>query len=146
LDLPTYFVDLTPFVPVLADGKPHTFSIDVASVEADHGLNQNWWISASLQVFLDSSSKPTIGKITKYEVTPYSQGKTTGTVGDNGDVSITVTASRKVHIESTIITGSGKINNVVFTQDLSFSNIQNYKDNTLFQVCRVKGRDGREAY
>jgi len=60
-------------------------------------------------------------------------------VGDNGDVSITVTANRKVHIESTIITGSGKITNVVFTQDLAFSNIQNYKDSTLSQVCGVEG-------
>lgn len=35
-DLPTYYVDLTPFIPVLVDGKPHNISIDVASAESDH--------------------------------------------------------------------------------------------------------------
>jgi hypothetical protein len=27
LDLPTYYVDLTPFIPILVDGKPHNISL-----------------------------------------------------------------------------------------------------------------------
>ena len=33
LDLPTYFLDLTPFVPMLTDGNSHAISLDVASAE-----------------------------------------------------------------------------------------------------------------
>lgn len=50
LDLPTYFIDLTPFVPLLADGKPHNFSLGVESAEVDHAINQNWFVSALVQV------------------------------------------------------------------------------------------------
>jgi len=35
-DLPTYNIDLTPFVPLLTDGNNHTITLDVASDEPDH--------------------------------------------------------------------------------------------------------------
>ncbi|KAF9564641.1 hypothetical protein CPC08DRAFT_660179 [Agrocybe pediades] len=133
LDLPTYFVDVTPFVPILTDGKAHNFSLDVTSAEADHTVLQNWFLSGVLQVFTDPSSKPTTGKITTYSADPFSQTNTVGTVGANGDVNITVSASRKIHIESTIISGSGQLNHVVFTQDLQYKNVQNFLQNTLIQ-------------
>lgn len=50
IELPTYFIDLTPFVPVLADGKPHNISLDVASAESNHATNQNWFVSGLVQV------------------------------------------------------------------------------------------------
>ncbi|KAF4614768.1 hypothetical protein D9613_003060 [Agrocybe pediades] len=133
LDLPTYFVDVTPFVPILTDGKAHNFSLDVTSAEADHTILQNWFLSGVLQVFTDPSSKPTTGKITTYSADPFSQTNTVGSVGANGDVNITVSASRKIHIESTIISGSGQLNHVVFTQDLQYKNVQNFLQNTLIQ-------------
>jgi hypothetical protein len=133
LDLPTYFVDVTPFVPLLTDGKPHNFSLDVTSAEDDHTILQNWFLSAALQVFLDKSSKPTTGKMTLYSADPFSETTTTGSVG-NGDVNITVAATRKLHIESTVISGSGEVNHVVFTQDLQYKNVQNILNNTQIQV------------
>ncbi|KDR81615.1 hypothetical protein GALMADRAFT_59305 [Galerina marginata CBS 339.88] len=133
LDLPTYFVDVTPFVPLLTDGKPHNFSLDVTSAENDHTILQNWFLSGVLQVFTDKSSRPTTGKITQYSADPFSKTNTVGSVGANGDVNITVSASRKIHIESTIISGSGHVNHVVFSQDLQYKNVQNLLDNTLIQ-------------
>ncbi|KAK7054899.1 hypothetical protein VNI00_003362 [Paramarasmius palmivorus] len=56
LDLPTYFLDVTPFVPLLADGNPHNFSLDVVSAEDDHVINQNWFVSGLLQVITDEVS------------------------------------------------------------------------------------------
>ncbi|KAF8201834.1 peptide N-acetyl-beta-D-glucosaminyl asparaginase amidase A-domain-containing protein [Pholiota molesta] len=132
LDLPTYFVDVTTFVPLLTDGKPHNFSLDVTSAEDDHTILQNWFLSAALQVFLDKSSKPTTGKMTLYSADPFSETTTTGSVG-NGDVNITVAATRKLHIESTVISGSGEVNHVVFTQDLQYKNVQNILNNTQIQ-------------
>lgn len=99
-----------------------------------------------LQIVTDSSSKPTTGKITKYEAEAFAQTSTLGSVGDNGDVNVTVKANHSIHIESQIVSGSGKVNNVVFTQDLSFVNTQNYLQNTFIQVlsfclCRSPSRD-----
>ena len=35
-DLPTYNIDLTPFVPLLTDGNDHTITLDISSDEPDH--------------------------------------------------------------------------------------------------------------
>ncbi|KAI0724017.1 peptide N-acetyl-beta-D-glucosaminyl asparaginase amidase A-domain-containing protein [Cerioporus squamosus] len=134
IDLPTYFIDLTPFVPVLTDGQPHNISLDVVSAEADHTINQNWFVSGNLQVVTDPSGKRTTGKITRYDVQPFANTKITGNVGENGDVNVTVAATRNIHIESEFTSGSGKTTHVVWTQSLQYSNTQNYLDNTTIQI------------
>ncbi|RPD66354.1 hypothetical protein L226DRAFT_478924 [Lentinus tigrinus ALCF2SS1-7] len=133
IDLPTYFIDLTPFVPVLTDGQPHNISLDVVSAEANHTINQNWFVSGNLQVVTDPSGKPTTGKITRYDAQPFAQTSITGSVGD-GDVNVTVSATRNIHIESEITSGSGKTTHVVWTQSLQYSNTQNYLDNATIQI------------
>ncbi|KAG5342751.1 hypothetical protein C0989_008700 [Termitomyces sp. Mn162] len=40
---------------------------------------------------------------------PFASATTTGNVADNGDINITVTATRKIHIEADIISGSGEL-------------------------------------
>jgi hypothetical protein len=134
IDLPTYFLDLSPFVPILADGKSHNITIDVASAESDHSILQNWFVSGLLQVITDSSSKPTTGQITSYTADPYAESSISGTVGD-GDVNITVSATRKIHIEANILSGSGQLTHVIWSQDLQYTNIQNYLENATIQVC-----------
>ncbi|KAH8106837.1 peptide N-acetyl-beta-D-glucosaminyl asparaginase amidase A-domain-containing protein [Cristinia sonorae] len=133
LDLPTYFIDLTPFVPILTDGKPHNISLDVVSAEDDHAINQNWFVSGNLQVVLDRSNKPTTGKITVLDAPPFAVTKTTGSVGGN-DVNFTVTATRRIHIEADIVSGSGRRNHVVWSQNLQFSNTQDFIDNSNVQL------------
>ena len=54
----------------------------------------------------DPSGKPTTGKITKYDAQPFAVTTTTGSVGANGDVNVTVQATRSVHIESQIVIAS----------------------------------------
>ncbi|KAJ7285831.1 peptide N-acetyl-beta-D-glucosaminyl asparaginase amidase A-domain-containing protein [Mycena rebaudengoi] len=134
IDLPTYFLDLTPFVPILTDGKPHLFTIDVVSAEDDKTTLQNWFVSGLLQVVTDSSSKRTTGKITSYNAEPFAQTTVTGSVGDNGDVDVTVTASRKIQISANILSGSGKATHVVWSQNLQYINKQSYLDNTSIQT------------
>ncbi|KAJ7940635.1 peptide N-acetyl-beta-D-glucosaminyl asparaginase amidase A-domain-containing protein [Mycena leptocephala] len=133
LDLPTYFLDLTPFVPLLTDGKPHLFTIDVVSAEADHTILPNWYVSGLLQVVTDSSSKRTTGKVTSYSAEPFAQTSITGSVGDNGDVNITITASRKIQISASILSGSGKATHATWSQELLYINQQNYLQNTSVQ-------------
>ncbi|KAK0228539.1 peptide N-acetyl-beta-D-glucosaminyl asparaginase amidase A-domain-containing protein [Armillaria fumosa] len=137
LELPTYFLDVTPFAPLLSDGNPHNFTIDVPSAEADHSTNQNWFVSGLLQVITDSSSKRTTGKITKYAVDPFATTSATGSVSQSDfDVEITVKATRSVHIEADVIRGNGKTTHVVWTQDMSYSNFQVYTNEALTQFIK----------
>ncbi|EMD38315.1 hypothetical protein CERSUDRAFT_48628 [Gelatoporia subvermispora B] len=132
LDLPTYYIDMTPFVPILTDGEPHNISIDVVSAETNHSINQNWYVSGNLHVKTDTSTKPTTGKLTLYEAEPFAQTTTVG-YQSSLDVNVTVTATRSIHIEADIIAGSGVRSHVVWTQQLEFSNTQNWLDNATFQ-------------
>lgn len=138
LDVPTYAIDVTPFVPLLTDGNPHTFTIDVASAEDTHGVNGNWYVSGSLQVLTDTSSARTTGSIKKYIGDSFASTSTTGTVSDNGDLDFTVIANHDLHIESEIISGSGKRTSVVWSQKLQYSNNQRYLENTKFQLLNQR--------
>ncbi|KAL4265299.1 Peptide-N4-(N-acetyl-beta-glucosaminyl)asparagine amidase A [Pleurotus pulmonarius] len=136
LDLPTYFIDVTPFVPLLVDGKPHNFTIDVASAEADHSILQNWFVSGALYVATDSSTRPTTGKIVSYDVSPFAQSTTKGNIGDIGEVEFSLEASRRLRIESEVVSGSGAKSHVVWSQSLAFSNSQTYRVNGTVQSLR----------
>ncbi|KAH9010509.1 peptide N-acetyl-beta-D-glucosaminyl asparaginase amidase A-domain-containing protein [Lactarius pseudohatsudake] len=124
LDMPTYHLDLTPFIPILANGQPHTITLDVASAEPDHQINKNWYLSGLLQVNLDSSTSPTTGNITLYQASDYAVSTATGS--NDGDINIIVNASRSIHIEAEIISGSGEQTKVVFTQNLEYENVNNF--------------------
>lgn len=137
LDLPTYFLDLTPFAPTFADGLPHNVTLDVASAEANHTLNQNWYVSGLLQVVTDPSGKPTTGGITCYDVEPYAVTETSASIG-GADINITVSAQRSLYIEAVVLSGSGQENYVVFQQDLNYTNTQYYLDNANTQVSGWK--------
>ena len=77
--------------------------------------------------------------MTQYSVEPFSKTTTVGSVGKNGDVNVTVSATRQVRIESTIISGSGMVNNVVWVQNLEYNNVQNFltRSNTTIQVGEI---------
>ncbi|KAH9031822.1 peptide N-acetyl-beta-D-glucosaminyl asparaginase amidase A-domain-containing protein [Lactarius hengduanensis] len=108
LDIPTYHLDLTPFIPILTNGQPHNITLDVASAEPDHQINKNWYLSGLLQVNLDSSTSPTTGNITLYQADDYAVSTATGS--NDSDINIVVNASRSIHIEAEIIAGSGEQN------------------------------------
>lgn len=138
IDLPTYHLDLTPFIPILTDGEPHNITLDVASAEPDHQINQNWFLSGLLQVKLDSSTIPTTGKIKRYEASDFASSSVSSSkVGV--DVNITLRASHTVHIETEIIAGSGARTEVVFSQNLEYENVQtnlqNFTTQNIFQVA-----------
>ncbi|KAH9177885.1 peptide N-acetyl-beta-D-glucosaminyl asparaginase amidase A-domain-containing protein [Lactarius sanguifluus] len=124
LDMPTYHLDLTPFIPILTNGQPHNITLDVASVESDHKINPNWYLSGLLQVNLDSSTLPTTGNITLYQADDYALSTASGS--NDSDINIIVNASRSIHIEAEIMAGSGEKTKVVFTQNLEYGNVQTY--------------------
>ncbi|KAH9047942.1 peptide N-acetyl-beta-D-glucosaminyl asparaginase amidase A-domain-containing protein [Lactarius deliciosus] len=133
LDMPTYHLDLTPFIPILTNGQPHNITLDVASAEPDHQINQNWFLSGLLQVNLDSSTLPTAGNITLYQADDYALSTVTGY--NDSDINIIVNASRIIHIEAEIIAGSGEQTKVVFTQNLEYGNVQKIPIQQVFQIA-----------
>ena len=64
---------------------------------------------------------------------------TTGTVREVGDLDVTVKAIRSVRIEAEVVSGSGETNHVIFEQHLSYSNVQEYKQNATVQVRLENG-------
>ncbi|KAF5326368.1 hypothetical protein D9611_000008 [Ephemerocybe angulata] len=139
LDLPTYFLDLTPFAPIFADGKPHLITLDVVSAEDDHAVLQNWYLSGLLQVFTDASGLPTTGTL-RQAVEPYAQIETLGEVAENGNVVVTVSAARKLSIEATVVSGSGEVNEVSWSQVLEYKNTQYYLNGALEQSIGQSAR------
>ena len=132
--MPTYHLDFTPFIPILTDGEPHTITLDVASAEPDHQINQNWFLSGLLQVKLDSSTTPTTEKITRYEASNFVTSNVL--LSKSGvDVDITLNASRSVYIEAEILAGSGARTEVVFSQSLDYAIVQRYLQSFTKKVC-----------
>ncbi|KAJ3744684.1 peptide-N4-(N-acetyl-beta-glucosaminyl)asparagine amidase A [Lentinula detonsa] len=130
-ELPTYFVDVSPFVPLLTDGSPHNFTLDVVSAETNHTINSNWFVSGILQVILDTTSEPTTGRMTVHSASDYANTSITGFATDFGHFDATVTATRDIHIEADIRSGSDQLTHIVWKQDLRFTNIQTYRNNGL---------------
>lgn len=138
LDLPTYFLDLTPWVPLLTDGQSHNFTIDVVSAEENHAINANWYVSGLLQVVTDDSSKPTTGKVISYSAQPFSQSSVTSQPHKDGEIDVTVSMSRKVYIESTIVSGSGKTTVATWSQDTQYSNHYTLTNNGTSKASTIK--------
>ena len=107
--------------------------MDIASAEPDHMINSNWIISANLQVITGPSTRPTTGKITSYSAEPFVRS-TDALSTVEGGVEIITKATRRLRIESEVISGSGSKKRVVWSQDLAFSNTQWYLNDTLVQV------------
>jgi hypothetical protein len=161
LDLPTYYIDLTPFVPLLANGRPHSITLDVVSAEANHTINDNWFVSGNIQVSLASfsdfwhsftwlwhppqvitdptSNGTTTGNITSYEVAPFATTSVRGTLAENGDLNVTVQAARQLKIEADVTNASGKTTHVVWQQNLQYQNLQIYRENATTQVGCIIG-------
>ncbi|KIK57824.1 hypothetical protein GYMLUDRAFT_46028 [Collybiopsis luxurians FD-317 M1] len=132
LDLPTYVLDITPFLPLLTDGAAHNFTLDVISAESDGAINQNWFVSGLLQIVTAATSSPTTGNMTVYEASNFPVSSSSASISQNGNAVITVDASRTIHIESDVCS-EGACTTVVFDQSLQYSNVQSYLDDLNIQ-------------
>ncbi|KAI1091468.1 hypothetical protein F5B19DRAFT_262821 [Rostrohypoxylon terebratum] len=139
-ELSPFEIDITPWLGLLTDGRPHTFQLRVvgfdASTEDGVGpVGENWWVSGSVFVWLDDTAEQTTSDSFHSEVTKPSFGfhPIVGTaISDNGTVTNTsfyfaLIASRNLTISSRIFKGADT-REVAWIQSLSFSNIQNMTD------------------
>ncbi|CAE6354728.1 unnamed protein product [Rhizoctonia solani] len=128
---PTYFVDITPFLPNLTDSATHNITLSVLGqgVTPPHSINSNWFVSGNIRLTLGSSQVRTMGKITSYTVDPYvNPSVVASATPDNATVHASIAAQRKLRIVSELVVGGNEKRSVVFEQDLKFENIQEYAD------------------
>ena len=133
-DEPTYWIDITPFLPSLLSNSTHAITFRVVGQGTNPTINPNWFVSGSIHVRTGNST--TTGKITQYQA-PQLRITTSGgaTVG-NETVWTNVSASRDLYIESEIFTSEG-MKTVGFSQSLEYINNAQYADGGLVQVCDI---------
>ncbi|KAI0871609.1 peptide N-acetyl-beta-D-glucosaminyl asparaginase amidase A-domain-containing protein [Hypoxylon argillaceum] len=139
-ELPSFEIDVTPWLGLLTDGKPHNFALRVVGYDtsAEDGIGpvgDNWWVSGSVFVWVDKAGKQTTTKGFKREISSplFDFQPTLGTyTAENGTVTNTsfyyaLTATRSLKVSSTITSG-GQNRLVYWSQNVSYSNIQNMTD------------------
>jgi hypothetical protein len=132
-DQPTYWVDISPFIPILLDTKTHhsvTLHVVGQGVTAP-SFNSDWFVSGSIHVRTGTSK--TTGKMTSYSAPAVKISTTGGSSPGNTTVWTKVVAHRELKIESELLTSEGK-KIVSFSQSLDFTNTAQYADEGWIQV------------
>ena len=120
-DSPTYYIDISPFLGTLTDDLPHNFSLGVAGMGKNYGINDNWFVSGNIQIWLDPSTSRTTGHITSYEATPFVAPIVNGVVeGFGPNVYMKTSATRELAISGLIQTGC-RTKNVNWHQSMKVS-------------------------
>ena len=118
-DSPTYYIDITPFLGLLTDDKPHSLSLGVAGMGLDppHSINDNWYVSANIQILIGNGK--TTGGITKYVGSPFVDPSVSGKASSaKGNLTVTTNAVRELSIEGWVRNGQGVVQNVQWKQNL----------------------------
>ncbi|KAF2704862.1 hypothetical protein K504DRAFT_389525 [Pleomassaria siparia CBS 279.74] len=126
-------IDISAFLPILCDGKEHTFEIRVAGI-SDNGnqngtltetVGSNWVVTGKVFIWLDSVGIITTGTVPTISTPSPSIGiqSSTETIGNGtvGSLDYSVKVSRSLSISSTVTTSAGS-RSVTWKQDLAYSN------------------------
>uniref|UniRef100_A0ACD5VNC7 Uncharacterized protein n=1 Tax=Avena sativa TaxID=4498 RepID=A0ACD5VNC7_AVESA len=115
-NLPTYDIDITPFLGKLLDGKEHDFGFGVTNA-----LDM-WYIDANLHLWLDHKSGKTTGGLVSYNAAA-SEHVQSEFSGLNGQ--FVTTASRHVSATGWVESSHGKVM-TTFDQRFSYENSNVY--------------------
>ncbi|KAF2833406.1 hypothetical protein CC86DRAFT_9333 [Ophiobolus disseminans] len=126
-------IDISPFLPLLCDDKPHTFEIRVIGIDDDgrgngkftEGIGSNWVVTGKVFVWVDQGLNITTGTaIVTHAPEPSLQLYSTTRKGANGSVDTldySIQVSREISIDSIIYTSTGP-KELFWRQNLTFSN------------------------
>lgn len=113
--LPSYDIEITPFLSKLLDGKPHEFGVSVTNAQ------DVWFIDANLHLWLDPRGAPTTAGLTSYEAPPLETSIAFRPDGPGNEYYHT-TAFRRISATGWVQTPSyGKIT-AAWTQRLGYEN------------------------
>ncbi|TFK40918.1 peptide N-acetyl-beta-D-glucosaminyl asparaginase amidase A-domain-containing protein [Crucibulum laeve] len=121
-DAPTYWIDITPFLPILLSNTSHSITLRVQGQGTHPTFNSNWFISGSIHARLGSGK--TTGAMLTYDV-PALDIQTMGGSKANSTVWTSVKAKRHITIKSDLSTSEGK-KTVIFNQNLEYVNNASY--------------------
>jgi hypothetical protein len=144
-DLKEDEIDITPWLPLLCDGKAHNFTIRVSGLNDDgHGVASlsettggNWLVTGKVFIWLDADGHVTTGDgPAKHSPAPRlsvssSIGETAN--GTNGTLLYQVNAQRTLSFHSTLHLSHGR-EKASWQQSLTFSNVGNFTDNANIEV------------
>ncbi|GLJ37509.1 hypothetical protein SUGI_0762140 [Cryptomeria japonica] len=134
-DLPTYDLEITPFVGKLLDGKNHTFGLRVTDA-----LNV-WLVDANMHLWVDDKSARTRGKLIKYDVPSFKPKLKSNFKGLNGFFKIY--ADRQISYTGWVESSHGNIT-TQFIQRLKYINKMSFKNNGDIQIVdQIIGTDTR---
>ncbi|KAM0918084.1 hypothetical protein ACQ4PT_009058 [Festuca glaucescens] len=113
--LPSYDIEITPFLSKLLDGKAHEFDVSVTNAQ------DVWFIDANLHLWLDPRGAPTTASLTSYEAPPLDTRIAFRPDGPGTEFYYT-TAFRRISATGWVQTSSyGKIT-ATWTQRLGYEN------------------------
>ncbi|KAK6230724.1 hypothetical protein QUC31_002242 [Theobroma cacao] len=112
-DLPTYDIEITPFLGNLLDEKTHKLGFSVTNA-----LNV-WYIDANLHLWLDSKSTKTEGKLLQHDIVPLGVSSVSDFKGLNG--TFITNTTRFISSTGWVKSSYGTVTTKSI-QDLSYSN------------------------
>ena len=65
-DVPSFEIDISPWLGLLCDGKPHSFGLSVVGFESETALGavgSNWWVTGAIFVWTDDTTNQTTGSV-----------------------------------------------------------------------------------
>ncbi|KAM0847253.1 hypothetical protein ACQ4PT_055135 [Festuca glaucescens] len=124
-NLPTYDIDITPFLGKLLDGKEHKFGFGVTNAL------DVWYVDANLHLWLDHKSKKTVASLVSYDAPPLVLDVKSGFSGLDGK--FVTHASRHVSATGRVKSSHGEVT-TTFNQRFSYANSNVYTTNGTVQV------------
>nr|BAJ99566.1 predicted protein [Hordeum vulgare subsp. vulgare] len=113
-NLPTYDIELTPFLGKLLDSKEHEVGFAVTNAQ------NSWYVNGNLHLWLDPKGSTTTGGLISYDA-PKLSGSITSHSVDGIDGEYRATASRNISATGWVSSSRGNIT-TTFAQRLSFAN------------------------
>ncbi|GLT38685.1 hypothetical protein SLA2020_129170 [Shorea laevis] len=124
-DLPSYDIEITPFLGKMLDGKTHTLQFRVTNA-----LNV-WYLDANLHLWLDGKNTYTEGKLLQHQVMPLGISYSSDFKGLNG--TFLTKANRSISLTGWVKSSHGKITTKAI-QKFSYSNSMVMGDNGNVQM------------
>ncbi|KAF9596671.1 hypothetical protein IFM89_012870 [Coptis chinensis] len=132
-DLPSYDLDLSPFLGLVLDGKSHIFGIGVTE------SIPFWLVDANLHLWLDSASPIVMAKSVVYRSSALSVKQKSKS--KNLDGSFEIKAERKIEYSGWVSSSIGNLTTHI-SQEFNFKNLIKFKKYGQFkeveQMIRVK--------
>lgn len=124
-DLPSYDIEITPFLGKILDGKGHSFEFGVTNAL------DVWFIDANLHLWLDSKSSSTEGCLIEYQTPGFVPSLISNFSGLDGDFD--TSANRAISATGWLKSSFGKITTHFF-QRFDYSNKMKFSGNGSIQA------------